>query len=243
MDWFESWFDSPYYHILYANRDENEAKEFIHKVYTTLEIQSSDILLDLACGAGRHARSLAEYGNHVVGIDLSSNSINSANEQLKIQPITNLEFRVADMRNFELGLTFDFVFNLFTSFGYFTDKRENKKVVQQIAQHQKSGGITIIDYLNSHKVKSTGDSKEIKTISNIEFRLEKYVEQDMVYKNIEFQDQSASFKFREQVQLFELGEIESYFIDLGYEVWKHWGNYLLEPYHIESDRSILVFKK
>ncbi|NQX98132.1 MAG: hypothetical protein HRT73_09675, partial [Flavobacteriales bacterium] len=36
-EWFEDWFDSPYYHILYKNRDDKEAKDFISNLINYLK--------------------------------------------------------------------------------------------------------------------------------------------------------------------------------------------------------------
>ena len=55
MSWFTNWFDSPYYHILYKNRDEKEAQVFIDNLIEKLQLKKSSKLIDIACGKGRHA--------------------------------------------------------------------------------------------------------------------------------------------------------------------------------------------
>jgi 2-polyprenyl-3-methyl-5-hydroxy-6-metoxy-1,4-benzoquinol methylase len=75
MDWFENWFGSPYYKILYQNRDEFEAQEFVEKLLTYLNPAKGCKMLDIACGEGRFARQLAEHGYDVTGIDISKESI------------------------------------------------------------------------------------------------------------------------------------------------------------------------
>ena len=54
MSWFINWFDSPYYHILYKNRDEKEAEFFIENLVQYLNLKKRSKLLDIACGKGRH---------------------------------------------------------------------------------------------------------------------------------------------------------------------------------------------
>ncbi len=243
MNWFESWFDSPFYHILYADRSQGEADTFINNIYQYLQIQPSGTILDLACGAGRHSLALAQKGNNVLGIDLSQYSINQAKKESQKRNITNVDFQTADMRTFALNISFDYVLNLFTSFGYFQSKIENQCVAEQISNHQIKNGITVIDYLNSAKVKTNGESRTIKTIEGIQFHLHKFIEHDWVYKDIQFQVDSRDYQFREQVQLFDKGEIETYFHNAGYVTRHHFGNYNLDLYTKESDRSILVFEK
>ena len=62
QEWFESWFDTSYYHTLYSKRDENEAKEFIVNLVEFLKIDPKSKVLDLACGKGRHSLTLNELG-------------------------------------------------------------------------------------------------------------------------------------------------------------------------------------
>ena len=50
MTWFKNWFDSPYYHILYKNRNEKEAKSFIDNLINYLQIPNKSKVLDIACG-------------------------------------------------------------------------------------------------------------------------------------------------------------------------------------------------
>ena len=54
-EWFASWFDSPYYHLLYQHRDDNEAKQFIGHLTEALDLPQGAKVLDLACGKGRHS--------------------------------------------------------------------------------------------------------------------------------------------------------------------------------------------
>lgn len=70
-DWFASWFDTSYYHILYDHRNEEEAVFFIQKLIEALQIQPGAKALDLACGKGRHAITLHTFGLEVLGVDLS----------------------------------------------------------------------------------------------------------------------------------------------------------------------------
>ena len=93
-NWFDSWFDTKYYHILYKNRDYSEAENFITNLTTDLEINTNKSILDLACGKGRHSIFLNKLGYTTTGVDLSKASIEHASQ------FTNntLDFFVHDMR-------------------------------------------------------------------------------------------------------------------------------------------------
>src|SRR5215213_5123663 len=54
--WFRQWFDSPYYHKLYFNRDEREAAAFINRLANRLHAAPGSFMLDVACGRGRHSK-------------------------------------------------------------------------------------------------------------------------------------------------------------------------------------------
>ena len=239
--WFESWFNSPYYHILYQHRDDREAELFIDQLYLRLNIDQHHSILDLACGAGRHSIYMASKGNRVMGIDLASNSIEEAKlKALEKGYSEEVQFQVEDMRHFELNTKFDFILNLFTSFGYFETKAENEAVLIGAKKHLNENGILVIDYLNSQLVRANGEENYTKTISGIDFTIQKYFDRDFVIKEIEVNDRGKFSRYREQVQLFELKEIQTMLEILGFEIIYHFGDYQLGEYKKDSPRSIVV---
>ena len=115
-DWFASWFDTSYYHILYKHRDYSEGQSFLKNLITFLKLEKNKVILDLACGKGRHSIYLNSLGFHVIGADLSKNSIEFA-KQFETE---TLKFVEHDMRN-PLKNKFDVILNLFTSFGFLSN--------------------------------------------------------------------------------------------------------------------------
>lgn len=93
-NWFTSWFDTDFYHILYKDRDEQEAKFFMDNLTQYLNLPEDARILDLPCGRGRHSVYLNELGYNVVGADLSANSIAFARKFEN----ENLKFTQFDMR-------------------------------------------------------------------------------------------------------------------------------------------------
>ena len=119
--WFEEWFDSPYYHVLYKDRDEKEAKDFILNLIHYLKPKQGSFFIDVACGKGRHSLFLNNLGYRVDGFDLSPNSIDAA----KINESESLHFYINDIRKPLNVNKYDYAFNLFTSFGYFDDESDD----------------------------------------------------------------------------------------------------------------------
>jgi 2-polyprenyl-3-methyl-5-hydroxy-6-metoxy-1,4-benzoquinol methylase len=64
--WYETWFDTQFYQSLYSHRNAGEAAAFIDRLKGRLLLPSDSAVLDLGCGAGRHARQLAACGFQVL---------------------------------------------------------------------------------------------------------------------------------------------------------------------------------
>ena len=108
LPWFKTWFNSPYYHSLYKNRNDEEARNFIDALLYELCPAQGSSMLDVGCGNGRHSKYLAAQGFKVTGFDTASSSIRQAQ---KFQ-LPTLTFFRHDMRlPFEkTGLTMCLIF-------------------------------------------------------------------------------------------------------------------------------------
>ncbi|WP_341901746.1 methyltransferase domain-containing protein [Fluviicola taffensis] len=238
-EWFSTWFDSPFYHVLYDERNDQEANEFLNNLVALLNPEPGSGALDLACGAGRHSRALASHGLKVSGCDLSPNSI----EEAKKHSDPDLIFFVHDMRE-KLDENYQYVFNLFTSFGYFEDVCENAKVLKSVYDALIEPGILVIDFMNAHKVvRDLRSRQEIKKC-DILFHIKKEVVNGRIIKTIAFEYQGESYFFQEKVQALELGDFEKLLSEANFEIQQLAGNYKLETFDLEqSDRLILICKK
>lgn len=238
-EWFESWFDTRYYHILYKNRDHSEAELFIHNLFQTLNVDVSAKILDLACGKGRHSIFVNSLGYDTTGVDLSKASI----EKAKCHENSSLRFFQHDMRDPILNHKFDLVLNLFTSFGYFKDKSENLKVLNSIHTYLNKDGLLLIDFMNAEKEAAAIIPRFSKEIEGIEFCITKKILDDNIVKDIEFEDEGTHYHFQEKVQLLKLTDFESFLDQAGFDVINRFGNYQLDLFELNSDRLILLAKK
>jgi SAM-dependent methyltransferase len=241
MEWFEDWFNSPYYHLLYSHRDEEEANVFMRNLLTQLQPDASSRILDLACGKGRHAQFIASKGYDVIGIDLSENSIDEA----LLKSTANLQFFEHDMRfPFRINY-FDYVFNLFTSFGYFNNQRDEINTIKSIALDLKPKGMVVIDFFNASKVvQMTAKCSEQKVIDGIEFEWKKSIVEKNVIKEINVNDNGVVHHYKEQVRLLALTDFESYFAKAGLKLTATFGDYKLSPFDVNtSERLIMIAQK
>lgn len=240
MDWFEKWFDSPYYHILYKNRDKKEAEMFIDNLISRLKIQKKSTILDVACGKGRHSVYLHTKDMNVVGIDLSSNSIKIAKEEEK----KSLKFEIWDMRNVFKKNTFDIVVNLFTSFGYFETKEDEQKTMNAMALNLKHNGILIIDFMNVKKVTKELVAYEKKKIDNVTFEINRNIYNKYIIKNIKISNNRKIYQFQEKVKALTLTDFSKIINNAGLTIIDIFGNYQLGDFNaLKSDRLIMVCKK
>jgi SAM-dependent methyltransferase len=239
-DWFSSWFDTPYYHILYKNRDYSEASLFIDTISDFLKLQPNLKCWDLCCGKGRHSIFLNKKGFDVIGTDLSVQSILQANKSAN----DRLEFYQHDMRKLFRTNYFDVVFNVFTSFGYFEKQEDDLHVFDSVQKGLKSKGLFVFDYLNSEYVKSIIKAHDTITIDGITFTISKKIENNTIIKSIDFTDNGESFHFEERVKLFDKAYFEGLAKECNLTILNTFGNYKLQEFDVNtSPRLILVLQK
>jgi SAM-dependent methyltransferase len=240
IHWFENWFDSPYYHLLYQNRDNDEAQHFIRNLTAHLQLKPRAKLLDLACGKGRHSIFFSKNNFITTGIDLSAQSIRYA-EQFENEL---LSFFIHDMRRPFRVNYFDVVMNLFTSFGYFENEKDNFRTLQAAAMSLKSGGLLIIDFMNAEKAVKEIQAYEEKKVCDIVFHIKKKIVNQFLVKEINFTDNEEEFYFTESVKTLNLKSFEKYFTACGLVLKDHFGSYDLSPFDQEkSERLILIAQK
>ena len=239
-EWFSSWFDTPYYHILYKNRDYSEASLFMDTISSFLKLQPNSKCWDLCCGKGRHSIFLNKKGFDVIGTDLSEQSIIEANKNAN----DTLEFYQHDMRKIFRTNYFDVVFNVFTSFGYFDKREDDLHVFDSVQKALKPNGLFVFDYLNSEYVKSIMVECDSKTIDGITFNISKKIENNTIIKSIDFADKGESFHFEERVKLFDKAYFEGLAKECNLTILNTFGNYQLQEFDVNtSPRLILVLQK
>lgn len=235
-EWFESWFDSPYYHVLYQSHDDGEARQFIDNLLRAMSLPHQAHLLDLACGKGRHARYLAEKGYEVTGVDISASNIAYARHfEHEL-----LRFYIHDMRRpFRINY-FEGVVNFFTSFGYFNSDQDHLNTLINAEKSLKPGGLFLLDYFNSEWIRHHLIHREIKILDGIEFHIKKTIRSGHVFKHIEFETGGRHFKFRERVRLFTLLELEGLFSAAGLKIRQTFGDYSLMEFNARESRRLII---
>ncbi|HMG94403.1 MAG TPA: class I SAM-dependent methyltransferase [Chryseolinea sp.] len=239
--WFKIWFDTSFYHQLYGHRNELEAKNFVDNLLSVLQPSSSAKMLDLGCGAGRHAKHLASKGFRVTGIDLAGSSV----QQAKQFERGNLQFYQHDMRVPFGRNYFDYVFNFFTSFGYFDTDEEHSKVICNISQSLKPGGVVMMDYLNVVQASGNVVSEQQKNIDGVEYHISRWMDEKHFFKKITIDLQSGEpYEYTEKVARLKKSDFERMFEVNDLALQGIYGDYDLGDFDINhSPRLILVAKR
>ena len=236
--WFKEWFDSPYYHLLYSNRDYNEAKFFIKNLIKFLKIENNSSVLDLACGKGRHSIYMNKLGFNVTGYDLSEKNIIHA----KKYENDKLNFCIHDMR-FPFKGHFDVIFNLFTSFGYFENIDDDSGVLINIKNSLKNDGLGVIDFMNSNYVKNNLIDQESFSKANIQFLIKRKFVEGFVLKNIKIFDGKDEISYNEKVRLYSLDDFKCLLNKNGLILKSCYGDYQMNNFDVNnSPRMIIIFK-
>ena len=241
-NWFEEWFDSKFYHLLYQHRDDAEAELFLGNMIEKISLRIGARIIDVGCGSGRHAKYLNEKGFIVDGIDLSSRNIKEASKFSN----DNLQFHICDMRKVFRNDHYDIVLNLFTSFGYFREKEENLKSFKAMTASLKPGGLLILDYLNSKKLLMEIEQESTMkcNISGIDFFTKKYIDDGYIMKEIVVREKGIEHNFVERVKLIPKERFDDFARESGLKVLHYYGDYHLSEYKPEtSERMILIATK
>jgi SAM-dependent methyltransferase len=145
MDWFEN--DSFWQHVTTLLFDEeriaagdNECDAILALGHLT---QPLDVL-DLAAGIGRHAIAFAQRGHRVTAVDRTAGYLEIISQRAEASDVA-VELVQQDMREFQRKKSFDLALNLYTSFGYFSDQRDDLRVAKVLYESLREGGCAVME--------------------------------------------------------------------------------------------------
>ena len=240
-EWFRRWFGEEFlalYEELYPRRNEAEAEQLVALLTARGIARAGDLVLDLACGTGRHASVLARHGARVVGLDLSMPQLRRAQAR-GVGPLVRGDIRALALA----GGRFDAALNLFTSFGYFEDDGEHERVLREVARILRAGAWFVLDFLNAPHVRGTLVARDERTAHGRTVVQERWLSEDgrFVHKRITVGGEDVEFE--ERVRLFDREDLEQMLGRTALEPCEVLGDYLGGPHAPDSPRLILMAKR
>lgn len=240
-DWYACAFDA-LYPVVYAHRTTGAAAIEAAFAARAVSLRTTDTLLDLCCGNGRHLANLAPRVRQSAGLDYSPELLRLARSSVPAR----IHLVRGDMRALPFPPTFDIVTNFFTSFGYFAEDDENAGVLREISRVLKRGGRFFIDYFNpEHVRRNLADNTvreegpyriiEHRWIDDVHYRVNK--------KTTVFECGVAVACSEESVRLYEEAEMQAMLRAAGLEVDRLFGDYTCDLAAEDSPRRIYVGHK
>ena len=239
--WYEAAFGESY-EIVYAHRSVEAAEPEALFAVKALRLGSDDAVLDLGCGTGRHLVHLSKYAGACAGLDYSQSLLRRARRALPPQVLLVR----ADMRAVPLVNAFSVVTSFFTSFGYFFDRAENLRVVQEVSRVLRPGGRFFIDHANATHVKRTLEPESIRRQGGYEIRESRWLDADACRVNKTtrlLRDSREIERTEESVQLYSESELSALLAEGGLRVDAVYGDYDGAPLDDSCPRMMMIGSK
>ncbi len=238
--WFVEAFRAEYLDV-YAHRDEASAAREAKATLSMLRFDPArGRLLDLAGGAGRHARAFQALRCDVVCFDLSDDLTRVSAEK-----------RIQTVRGDMLQLPFhDWSFAgvacLFSSFGYFEEEQQHEQVLREIQRVLQPGGRALLDLMDRDTVAFHLEPQSVDIVDGMTIEVERAMVQGgrRVEKSIRIMRQGNRARaWTESVRLFTEEELATLACRAGLVVERTVGDYNGQPVVPGETRRLVVLHK
>lgn len=235
-EWFRRWFDEDYL-SLYPHRDDADAARLASLITRHVRVDRHSVVIDIACGPGRHLAALADLSDRCYGIDLSMVLLRRA------RAVTTAGLVQADMRWLPLrpGAA-DVVVNLFTSFGYFETDAEHERALCEMTSTLRPGGWFIIDYLNAARVRETLVARETADLNGVRVDIQRSIVGAGTHVQ-KVMTAADGRRWEERVRLFTIDDLASFLSRAGVTIIHRFGDYDGVPPSSSSPRAVLLGRR
>jgi SAM-dependent methyltransferase len=230
--------------FMFSKERWESAPEEVTNLISLLKMSAGASVLDLCCGQGRHSLELARRGFSVVGVDRTQAYVEKARQKAESEGL-KLEFVQEDMRRFCRSDTFEAAINVFTSFGYFEEIKDDEKVAKNVYSSLKDGGAFLIDVMGKevlarifrerdwHETEDGIVLEERKISKNWGWSENRW----MLMRAKEVEESRFSFRLYSAVELTDL------LAKQGFDAIEVYGNLAGAPYDHKADRLVVVAHK
>jgi len=240
MTWYKDWFNSEHYLRVYSHRDQSEAERLVELIGSELKLKTKSSLLDMACGAGRHAVTFAKLGFKVTAVDISHLLISEAKQRAD-EACVKINFVLSDILDYESKEKFDLAVNLFTSIGYFENDEDNYAVIKKAFELLNQGGYFVLDYFNKDYLLKNLIPTTVISENRLKIIQNRSIVGTRIVKKITIDKDSSSEEFYESVRLYSYDEVVNYIEKAGFTIVKKYGDYFGDNYKTDTSPRLIIF--
>lgn len=247
LSWYKIFFQKFYlkvYQDILPCLDTKKEVDFIEKI---LKLPQGSEILDLCGGYGRHGIPLAKKGLKVYLLDLNKDFLKKAKEEAKKQKV-KIQTIHSDLRKIPFSNKFDAVINVFNSFGYLENDRENEKVIEAVVKSLEPNGLFLIDIINGDWLKNNSRSKSQRRTGNLLItecvKFNPKTKKNIVSLKI-INTKNHKIQYASQtLRLYTFNDLKKLLTDNGLKIVKKYGGFNEERFLSKfSKRIILLTKK
>jgi SAM-dependent methyltransferase len=222
-----------------ADRCQTESQ--IQFIKNTLKPQG--LVLDLACGSGRHLIALSKEGYEVVGLDISLKLLKIAKSRIRDTQVVRADMRFLPFK----PQAFSAAISMDQSYGYLPSEHDDLKSLSELHGVLGVDGILIVDVFNRERlVKRFSGHRQMKLKEFPSFWL--LQERTVTKQDGELRDQwTIRDKTTEQLKVFEhvarlytLSGFGNMLEKVGFNVKAVYGDYEMHGFSADSSRLIMV---
>ena len=242
MSWYHNAFDR-LYPVLYPHRSREEARTTVESF--AAELTRTGPVLDLACGDGRYLDALAGRGLCAWGLDLSEFLLGRAVREFgHCGDLVGADMRYLPLCDRSIGT----VMSMFTSFGYFADDDDNRRVLAEVSRVLKPGGTFLLDFINAGKILRAELAELAGTVRESQgYEIEEVRELDdhdaflVKHVSAKHMESGEVTQYHERLRLYHREQLEEMLVTSGLTPSACFGDYQRGSYHEEtSDRLIVI---
>ena len=238
--WFEAAFDAPYLEV-YAHRNQEEADRATHLLLEPFGVRDQ-VVLDLACGAGRWLLPLERAGAQVIGVDLSWPLLQRA-AALRQQHQSSFALLRADMQHVPMReRSCDIVLSMFTSFGYFSEAAGDIAVLREARRVLRSGGNLFVDIFNAQRIRRELVAETRRRAGRFAVVEKRHIDaqRGMVIKDIELSSDGTTHRYREEVRIWEEEPLRQALSSCGFRTGSVFGDYDATAFSAQTSPRLIL---
>ena len=233
-----------FYPILFNEERWSDAPEEIKKATVLLNIAPPAKILDLCCGPGRHSIELARRGFSVTAVDRTALYLRRAKEKADAEGLT-IEFVQEDMRRFCRPTSYDAIINLWSSFGYFEDPEDDRKVLLNTYCSLKEDGKLLLDLMGKEVLARIFRERDWHEEKDVIIMKERRVSKDWSWiekRWILLKGQKRE-EFEVNYRLYSATELSALLKLSGFKAVDAYGGFEGTPYDRKAERLVIVAQK